>query len=127
MVPVLAEAPISPSFHPKDRRLSVKKVRELVGSSCQLSDEQLKAMRDQIYALAELLISGYVKVKNRDYNTAAELGAPLIRRAFEMVGDTGMSATQALRSVTEQGLGQPMSRQFQLSCNTHRPSNGAVC
>jgi hypothetical protein len=65
-VPVVAEAPISPSFHPKDRRLSLQKFRGLVGSSCQLSDEQLKAVRDQMYALADLLITGYVKGKSID-------------------------------------------------------------
>jgi hypothetical protein len=66
MVPVVAEAAISPSFHPKDRRLSLQKFRGLVGSSCQLSDEQLKAVRDQMYALADLLITGYVKGKSID-------------------------------------------------------------
>ncbi len=76
-VPVVAEAPNSPSFRPEDRRLNLKKCRGLVGSSCQLSDEQLKAVRDQMYALADLLIAGYVKGKNSDNSTAAELGNQL--------------------------------------------------
>jgi hypothetical protein len=74
MVPVVAEASISPSFHPEDRRLSLKKCRGHVGSSCQLSDEQLRALRDQMYALADLMVREYVKGKSNDYNTAAEWG-----------------------------------------------------
>jgi hypothetical protein len=70
----VAEATINLSFHPEDRRLSLQKFRGLVGGSCKLSDEQLKSLRDQMYALAQLLISGYVKGKTSDYSSAAELG-----------------------------------------------------
>jgi hypothetical protein len=73
-VPIVADAPKNPSFCLEDRRLSLKKCRGLVGSSCQLSDEQLKEARDLMYALADLLIGEYVKGKSSDYRTAPGLG-----------------------------------------------------
>lgn len=81
-VPVVAQAPKIPSFHPEDRRLSLRKCRGLVGSSCQLTDEQLKALRDRFYVMADTLTAEYLRGQHSkgqysEYDTAASLGRQL--------------------------------------------------
>lgn len=73
-VPTAYYEAVTPTYKPKDKRLNVKRCRELVESSSQLSDEQVSAMRDQMYAFASLLFAEDVKERKNEYSTLAGTG-----------------------------------------------------
>jgi hypothetical protein len=45
------------------QRLSLEECRNLIGPSCQLSDEELEKLRDSLYGLADIVIESYLEKK----------------------------------------------------------------
>ena len=48
--------------------LSIKRCREILGRNCNLSDEQLMALRDGLYSIAEIAISSANEKANMSGN-----------------------------------------------------------
>jgi len=45
----------------EDKRLSLKRCRELIGGNSDLSDGELEAIRDEFYALADVMTEAYAR------------------------------------------------------------------
>lgn len=50
-----------PEGRKPDKRLSLAKCRELMGSGCDLSDTELDKLCDQMYAIADILTTEFVQ------------------------------------------------------------------
>lgn len=61
--PLATPAAESQSLDANGKKLSVSKCRELLGSKMQLDNERIEALRDQLYALADVLTSEFLKRK----------------------------------------------------------------
>jgi hypothetical protein len=45
----------------EDRRLPVEECRKILGSGCEFTDEQVKSVRDLLYAMARMSIEEFAK------------------------------------------------------------------
>ena len=46
--------------------LDLDQCRQVLGPGCQLSDEELERLRDQLYALADITITAFLERRERD-------------------------------------------------------------
>lgn len=54
--------------------ISLERCREILGPDCQLSDEELERLRDQLYTLADIITTAFLE--NRERGLAAPENAP---------------------------------------------------
>lgn len=50
--------------------LDLDQCRQVLGPGCQLSDEDLERLRDQLYALADITIAAFLERRERDRASA---------------------------------------------------------
>lgn len=46
--------------------LSIKRCREILGPGCNLSDEELELLREQLYVIAEMALDAYHEAQDAD-------------------------------------------------------------
>lgn len=71
--------------------LSLEQCRRLLGPGCELSDEELERLRDELYALADIAVAGFVDARSRRDHRGSG-GSPKTENCRMEAGGTASSA-----------------------------------